>query len=128
MKNFTAPKLLKLALSGSHLSFCPNVTNKILSVTECLCWKNEIRKWEARSSIRVRKARPTKVHNENVKCSAKLRSKTTQDLTEVTCQQCNKNASKVIKPKKSRAKKNLPSSLTAVGDLSLISAPIYWHN
>lgn len=100
MKNFSAPKLLKLALTGTHLPSCPHIKDKLPGY-ECLCWKNEVQKWAARlktvTSNRTRKPYLQKIHLFNHKCSAKNPLVTSSDLSKITCQQCLKFANKPIK-------------------------------
>lgn len=112
MKNFSAPKLLRMALSGAHMSYCPHANDKTPGY-ECLCWKNEIRKWDARikaaSANRVRKPRATRVHLQNYKCSNKNPNVIfTTDVTQITCKQCLKHAN--TPPKAPRLPKTQKSS------------------
>ncbi len=108
MKNISAPKLLRIALAGTHISNCPHANNKLPGY-ECLCWKNEVRKWDARTKLlstqRVRKAKPQKVHLAGYKCSAKSPSSTSGNISDITCQQCAKHANLSPKPIKISKKK-----------------------
>lgn len=109
MKNFSAPKLLRMTLTGAHINNCPHANNKLPGY-ECLCWKNEVRKWDTRtklsSSQRVRKAKPQKVHLAGYKCSAKSPLSTSINISDITCQQCLKHANRPPKPVKVSRKKN----------------------
>lgn len=113
MKNITAPKLLRLALSGKHMSYCPNINDKIPGY-ECLCWKYEVRKWDARTklaaSTRIRKPKPQKIHLVGNHCSAKSLQglKISSDVAEITCKQCLKFANRPTKITKTAKKKLFP--------------------
>jgi len=118
MKNFTAPKLLSLALTGIHMSYCPYKNDSIL---ECICWKHEVKKWHDRnklaSAARVRKPKSHRTHLMNHICSARVKGSTvsfSNDVKDVTCQQCIKFANKPIplpKVSKKQLKMNSSSSI-----------------
>lgn len=105
MKNFSAPKLLRLALTGTHISSCPHANDKIPG-SECLCWKTEVRKWDARvklaSTSRVRKPKLQKIHLVGNHCASKSSHglTTTSVTTDVTCKQCLKFANRPVKAPK----------------------------
>lgn len=101
MKNLSAPRLLRLALAGNHMPYCPHVGDST-SGTECPCWKHEVRKWDVRmkltSSKRTRLPRAQKVHLTGYKCSAKAAT-TFASASSITCKQCLRHANKPIKVK-----------------------------
>lgn len=108
MKNISAPKLLRMALTGTHISNCPHANDKLPGY-ECLCWKNEVRKWDARTKLantqRIRKSKPQKMHLAGYKCSAKSPTITSNNIDDITCQQCLKHANRPPKPTKIPRKK-----------------------
>lgn len=118
MKNLSAPKLLRMALTGAHISYCPHANDKTPG-NECLCWKHEVRKWDTRvklaATTRVRKPKPQKIHLVGHHCSAKSLQglKTSSDVTEITCQQCLKFTNRPVKtPKIPRISKKKSPSVT----------------
>lgn len=120
MKNFSAPKLLRIALAGTHISYCPHANDKITS-SECLCWKTEVRKWDARTKLasanRVHKTKPQKIHLIGNHCASKSSHglTTTSVTTDITCKQCLKFANRTVKapktPKISKKQKKFTASI-----------------
>ena len=94
---FSAPKLLRMAMTGQHMSYCSKA-NSSLPATECVCWRFEVKKWDEQSKLaqanRVRKPSARKVHFFGTKCGAKNPTNTTFKIAEVTCKHCLKLNSK----------------------------------
>lgn len=107
MKNLSAPRLLRLAMAGSHMSYCPHIGDSTPGY-ECLCWKNEVRKWNSRVKIasagRTRSPRAQKIHLAGYKCSAKA-AVTFSSTGNITCKQCLAHSLKPVKPIKMAGQK-----------------------
>jgi hypothetical protein len=115
MMKFSAPRLLRLALVGSHLPYCPHGNDKTPGY-ECLCWKTEVRKWDQKAKLsaktRVRKPKLQKIHLLTHKCSAKNPIHTSSVIADLTCQQCLKWANKPPRPAKKSKKNTSTNNLT----------------
>lgn len=114
MKNYSAVTLLRLAMSGKHLAYCPHI-NVNISCVECKCWRYEVEKWENRIKVasinRVHKARPKKAHlikdkvAGTVYCGKSNAVVTTDTITDDTCFHCQKRLNSPAK-KSNRKKLN----------------------
>lgn len=106
MKNYSAPRLLRMALSGEHVARCPHANSKV-KTTDCVCWPNEVRRWDehvkAVSKLRVSSIKRRKVHFLGCKCGAKIVSSTSVK-TDVTCGLCLRLMDKPAKTTKSHKK------------------------
>lgn len=131
MKNFSAPKLLRMALARTHISYCPHVNDKIPGY-ECICWKHEVNKWDVRTkltaSTRIRKPKPHKIHFNNHTCSARIKGTNvmswSNDIKDITCNQCLNFANRPTKsPKLLKAKKKQNSTVDVFSDSSYILTP-----
>ena len=115
MNSYSAPKLLRIAMSGEHIPTCPHNGSKIPG-RDCKCWHNEVRKWDERLKLNIRKPKALKVHllkDSNsywVYCGKKKPQKTTTNLLAITCTNCLRWLNTPPKTKK----KSKPSNLVHI--------------
>lgn len=81
----SAQRLLRMAIHHQHMPVCPHKTD---NVTNCLCWRNEVKNWEMR--LKTPKTRKnSRLHMEGSFCHKRRPLiKTTIDSSEVTCLHC----------------------------------------
>lgn len=85
----SAPKLLRMALSGEHMNFCPHKTQN--NCLDCLCWKHVVKQWDENKKLtvvnRVYK-RKQKTHSDTINCGAKNVTLKSNDINVISCKHC----------------------------------------
>lgn len=105
MLTMSAPKLIRIALSGQHMPYCPHP--KKGKGVDCQCWQFAANKWseeqKTKRSLRIRTPKIGKMHSARIVCGSKNVQRVTKDDSQVNCNHCKRI---MTNPPKRRNAKN----------------------